>query len=704
MTTNNTKPKPNVLKQFLTFLGISAPKLNDKGKLELDTEQHEMLTNADGDKAPAVIEKLETLLKTNTPPSAEDLFAAVEQMRILQSQVDDLTAQNTMLSNTPEPLPKPQVNQQAQEPQAPEMHDPKFLDGNPNHPWNEKTEDKPWNLRIDAALRGEKMLGSPQYGDVDLTNITGDLAKYLQMYGTKLQSWNIDGRELPSFWPTASGYADEGVWANIVLDEISQARKGPFLDKGNIKFGAERFKMFPIQVDFKITGEKMQALETTFIGRYNKISDNSQPLKLDFIAFVVTELLKQLKREDNLRAILGIYKKPGANPTVAGSAINAMRGLMQLLFQHIFDYKVMPFNIGPPQVGDYVHYAKRMVLMVPEQYRTMDLVLYISNAAKNQYADDYTLEYKNSPALMAADGSNYLTVKDFPNVKIVPMNYIGDSQFWFITTPDNIVLLDNVVGENMKTRVQEFERDMKLMIDYKKSIFFPMAGLKKTADSTDYTTQIIWCNNVIDPVGYVTMDADADLNVMLNADANAYHHSVQVGVNTTIKSITDIANVKDGSYVFVKGNTAATVSNVMQYAKIDATATSFKLKKGTFTLNENSYILLYKKNNLFFEVKRDSNAAGNTSHTVIVAPNATTLDATKGTTFITSTNTAATAITTITGAVPGVVYRIQGGGGTANASTIDTTNFLLSGTATLTDGKYVDVLFTGDYFMEKNRN
>jgi len=92
------------------------------------------------------------------------------------------------------------------------------------------------------------------------------------------------------------------------------------------------------------------------------------------------------------------------------------------------------------------------------------------------------------------------------------------------------------------------------------------------------------------------------------------------------------------------------------------------------------------------------------NETVRLAPNATTADADEGWNFLTGKNTGATAITNIENAVASQTYRIEGAGGTTNATTIaNAGNFSLTAAMTLTNGAWIELYYNGSKFIELGR-
>jgi hypothetical protein len=88
---------------------------------------------------------------------------------------------------------------------------------------------------------------------------------------------------------------------------------------------------------------------------------------------------------------------------------------------------------------------------------------------------------------------------------------------------------------------------------------------------------------------------------------------------------------------------------------------------------------------------------------VVIAADATSVDVSAGTNFVTSANTAATALVGITNGVIGETYRITGGSDADSTTIADAGIFALSAAMTLGLDAYIDLYYNGEKFIETAR-
>ncbi len=186
-----------------------------------------------------------------------------------------------------------------------------------------------------------------------------------------------------------------------------------------------------------------------------------------------------------------------------------------------------------------------------------------------------------------------------------------------------------------------------------------MVGRKCTSAAAmpgDYSTQMIFCNDVDEPADYfVSMDADDTAPSVLN------HTSLVSVANAAATAITDIDDCAVGQEVIIKCGNATNAITIAASGK-------YSLLTGAWNPEVGDTIYLKKRSDgKFIELKRETV----TSDAIAFDADDTTPDVAAGDNFITVANSKATAITTFDNAVTDKVYTIYGGSDT-NASTIRT--------------------------------
>ncbi len=544
-------------------------------------------------------------------------------------------------------------------------------------------EDRPWNQRAAGLVKG-----ASAYTDIDIQKINDDLGAYYRQDQTALISFLRAKNRLPSFWNTVSNVQDEVVYAKAFTGEITQARKKTWLPKGSFEFQPEKAKVFPIQIDSEIKGYELQSLETSWLNHLQMVSKaGSQPYKMSFVQFLAAEFLKKAAEEDQIGHIRGVYVPTADDATEAGMAIYKQRGVLKLIKEAQARRVYLPYDLGVPTEENIVDYVENFVNKIPEYWRDMPgMVMYMAT----YWVEAYLKRREILKGLMPTYEKDKLTVDRHENIKLYGLPFMNDAKFMFVTTNDNISLLENIPKEKTLLNIEKSKRDIAVFGDYKIGIHvwafgyeYPV-GVEMSDDK-----QIFFSNDVeILPDLYVNVDPDQ------TTPSVKYHTSLKTGVNTKATAITDILDSKVGDYIYIKGNSGAFPSTIANSGKFDLEA--------NVTLDENTLILLYHRGaDDFVEIERWDVTL---SSVVFLTDGATTADASLGKHFVTVDNTAATAFTDITNAVDGDVYILEGGSD-ANSTTIAASGVFsrITATMTLAKGNWIKVKFNGLKFVELER-
>jgi len=555
-----------------------------------------------------------------------------------------------------------------------------FASGNE---WDALTNDRPWNMRVVGKAKP-----SSEYTPIDIAKLNSDLGAYFRENKMEMISFLRAKKRLPAFWNVVSGVQDEIAYAKAFTGEVTQARKNKWLPKGNFEFQPEKAQVFAVQIDVELAGYELQSLETSWMNNLPSISSSgSQPYKMSFVAILAQEILKKASEEDEIGHIRGIRTVDDPNKTVAGLAIHKQNGLLK----HIKDaqerlvYKT--FDMGVPTAENIVDYVDSMIMRIPEYWRDLpNMAFYMGN----YWQDLYKKRRETLYGLMPTYKEDVVTAKGHENIEIVGLPYMNESPFMFITTKDNISILENVEKEKEWLTIEKSKRDMAIIADYKIGIHVWAFGYEyDTAAEMTYDKQMFFSNDM-----YILEDLYLPIAVNDTTPSVATHTSLQTGVNTQATAITTFDDAVAGQYIFVKGNTGAFASTIADAGEFDLSA--------AVTLDENTLILLYARDVAdFVEIQRWDLALSNV---VFLAAGATTADADLGKHFVTAANSGATAFTNITNAVAGDVYLIEGGSST-NATTIAASGYFSRITAaiTLNAGVWLKVKYNGEKFVELER-
>lgn len=545
-------------------------------------------------------------------------------------------------------------------------------------------EGRPWNAR----MKNPEQKPTNFKASITIDKLNTDLDAYFRQNKTEFISFLRAKSRLPEFWNTVSNIQDQIAYAKAFTGEITQARKKKWLPKGSFEFQPEIAKVYPIQIDHVFSGYELQSLEASWMSNIATIKNSgSTAYKISFVTYLVSEILKKAAEEDEISAIRGVYIPTADDATVAGLAIHKSRGLLKLIKEAQARLVYKPYSLGTPTSENIVDYVDKFVMTIPEYWRDMpNMILYMSN----YYVDLYLKRKKALDGLMPTYKPGELMVERHENIQIYGLPFTNDSGFMFITTKDNISLLENIENEEQFLELEKDTRDIRVIGDYKIGIHVWAFGYEydSASELTD-DKQMFFSNDIpILPDLYVPVAAND------TTPSVGYHTSLQTGVNTGATEITTIDDATAGSYIYIKGNTGANASTISNSGEFDLSA--------DVTLDENTLILLYARDvDDFVEVKRWDLELSNV---VFLAAGATTADADLGSHFVTQANAGATAITDIENAVDGDIYLLEGGSDT-NATTIAASgNFSrITGAMTLGAGEWIKVMYNGEKFVELER-
>jgi len=540
----------------------------------------------------------------------------------------------------------------------------KFIMGE-EFPWNQVDASRPWNMR--AA--GLEVTGS----SLDIDTIIDDLGDYSRQRRDEIRSFLRPDDRLESIFPTIGNVNDEMVSLNIFAGEFTQAYQGTWTPKGDFTIEDEIIKMFPIKIDHVFS--ELKAIETTWISDRNR--EGSNAYKLSFVGFLVKEMLMKAGQEDNIAAIKGVYQAPVSGE--AGRYLNKMNGILQIFKNKIENLQIKPFELGEWTKDNILDYERDFVESIPEYWRDLPgMAIYVSLAYIDaKYNKKKEVEGRNINYDPAKS-----TVDNYENIRLIAVPNMGVSKRVFASPIGNIRQFEFIPGENKFVIIEQSKRETNVIIDYKKAIY-PLAVGKKhtTVDTQDYETQLVWMNDVDEPVDYyVKMDEDE------TTPSVSLHTSIETIANTGATEITNIDDAEVGDEIRIKGGADTNSSTITDGGNFDLTA-DWTAEKG------NILILRKRSDGKFVEIDR----IDETEDALEFTADDATPDVAAGLEFITSaTNSGALEITNLDNAVVGSEYTIFGVGG-ANATTInDGGNFVLQAAWTDLVGTYIKLYMRDD--------
>ena len=541
-----------------------------------------------------------------------------------------------------------------------------------------------WNMNALHMANGEKdKVKATDWSDsanIDLIN--RDLADYSRKELDRVADVMQDYRGVPDFWPRINNVIDEIAYTSVLNGEITQGSAKNWLPKNNTKFVVQKGKVYDVKIDIEYSGFELKKIERSWMNKYNK--EGSSAYKMSFVRFLVGGIMKKAREEDSQALIKGVYI-PDELRTESQSFLFRESGLEKLILDNR-GKTYGAFDMGKPTTSNIVDYVKGMCEKLPEEKRSMPrLVYYCSNSWYRAYQE----KRKILDGLMPTYKPGEMTVENFPNIKLYPLDFLDGQDLHFITPDDNIEILNYLPKEKALIEFEKSKRNIFALGDYKQGIHVGAFGAQWVENTVDgFNNQIFWSNDV-----EVLLDVKVPIAANATTFSAQYHNVFKTGVNTAATAITAITDAVVGKFYYIHGNTG-TASSIANGANFDLAS--------TIDLEDNQMIKLYYNGTKFVEIERVDTTVPTQLE---LADGATTADGSLATHFVTVANTGATAFTNITNAVKDTVYRIEGGS-SDNATTIaQSGNFSrISAAITLNDGVWIDVLYNGSQFVELQRS
>ena len=564
-------------------------------------------------------------------------------------------------------------------------------------------ENRPWNQR----LRDGSMQAST-FTDSDLPILVGDAQHFIRTNPGVIASLFDDFEELPAGWTPVIGVADQYTGASVVTSEVLQGRSKGWNPKGEIKIAVEQMKVYAKKIDITFNGQDLQKLENTWIAKVKDL-DGSHPWKRSFIFWVLSELVKQTKLDERKAMINGIYAPipDGDGEDLAGAAVNSQNGLRWWLWYHThITKKIVPFNIGKPEVGGMVDYVKNFIERMPETERNVEgLVFNLSEKWMKVYQDEAGQKYTH---LFNSDQGKLRYqlqhVIDYPNIKFQVLRDYTNTDYMYITKESNHTKLDFKPEDKSLLTATHEKRDTHFFGDYKSGFGFQLVGVKaKEGEPRDFNRQKIYSNNL--PIFDDSVSAPFYLANDGVLKVNYQHMKAHETFNSDITSIEPM-NEDLPFYMDFKGNILRITGNTnMDSAKNVVHGNNISLTGGTsFNLKSGGTLTLYCRpsDGKFVELSR--------TNTPAVEPDAGTImfddvviDASEGDTFIFE-GSDATTLATILNGVPQQVITIKAESG-ADALTIAGDDINVGANAVIDDAtKEIKLMYLDGVWYEIERN
>lgn len=252
--------------------------------------------------------------------------------------------------------------------------------------------------------------------------------------------------ELPSvfhIFPLRSNVQDQDLITNAFFTEFSQAYQPGEISKGDVSLQPEKAKVHDVM--FKTLFESMKWIETQYIGYLNQ--NGSDPVKWNMIEWMILEIAKKLRAEQNARYILGYRVDPEQGKTY--SSLLSSTGIIHRLLSYVYNLQVLPVYDQ-----EYASYTQTTMYDVVDGFvdkiaESVDSfsgkALYLNEKHRKWFADSYRSKFGQD-----GDFSGSLDKIQGRDLKIVWVPNMGNIQLMFITEEGNLQCLENVPGEMNK--------------------------------------------------------------------------------------------------------------------------------------------------------------------------------------------------------------------------------------------------------------
>lgn len=414
-------------------------------------------------------------------------------------------------------------------------------------------EGRNWNARAAG-----KSAAKTDFTDVStITRLNEDLKEYQIQNPTFLRDLYTDKYGLPAFWPKRMGVLDQVSDAVMDLSNVTQARKPDFTPGFELFLDAEKRRIYRIQIDLEFNGYQLQELENSWLNTIFNF-DGSSPYKHSFVAYLISKIDEKARQEDREGAINGIYAPNIAGIKMKGHYLNAQSGIRHQLFMFRDVLKtITPYvsTVGKFSAANAYDYVKGFIESLPLKVRnTPNQVLYISPSNIVKIKDAYK-EINKQNNDYSGNQINY--IEGYPNIVFEGMKDLEGSNLMFITGKDNIEILEYLLQEKSKYRLEELKRNTFIHADYRFGVGFIFSGFNLPSNEFKGQAQFIWIND--EPIFPSTVSVPlfgAPMSASVKINFNRLHVHPELVAN-----VTKLEGMPAGTIVEIIGDKLMTNAN-----------------------------------------------------------------------------------------------------------------------------------------------
>ena len=358
---------------------------------------------------------------------------------------------------------------------------------------------------------------------------------------------------LTHIFPMRSNIQDKELLTNAFFGEFSQSFQAGEISKGSMELYPEVAQVH--EVMFKYLFESFKWIEKTYLGYLN--TSGSDPVKWNLIEWMILQIAKGLKNEQNSRLILGHRIEPvqGKN----ASYLFAANGLVHTLFNYVSENKLLPLddavynNYTKANIGDAMEaFVEDVADVYPLEVK--NLCLYINAKHKPWYKAWYRSKYGRDLDFTGVQ----LTLEEHE----VPIEFIpnmGNLKLMLLAQPGNFQTLEDKPGEMFKVAFEQHLEAVWSWSNWKEGISATFVGkpFKNRAAlvANNYTNQVVFMNYPVTDIAADATSVDGRKEFLFRTCENS-----------KATAITDITNAKAGVVYRIE---CGSTTNATTIAKAD---------------------------------------------------------------------------------------------------------------------------------------
>jgi hypothetical protein len=296
---------------------------------------------------------------------------------------------------------------------------------------------------------------------IDISVLNSKLGAYLRTNKDVLIAKTLLNQSLEDRFEVMDDCKDEVPLPNLsITDIIKPADPTTFSPTANaLKFGARTLKARSIKVDLLLIPD---VLEKTWLGKYKKAGSN--PMDLPFEAFIMDYIAQKAQENLHLKAIYkGVYNAAGTAPG------DTMTGLLKIIADEILATNITPIVTGAITADNVITSLEAVYDGLGEAYKASPTQLIVNPTIYNWYNRKYRAAYGANTDYAGMGGKLML---DGTQCEVIAEPGLGTSQRVIATSKENKVYGVDTVGDTAKIRTQEFDRSIKVMMDFKAGVEF----------------------------------------------------------------------------------------------------------------------------------------------------------------------------------------------------------------------------------------